>query len=123
VVEVSSFQLQWTESFCPEVAILLNTTCDHVNYHGSFAAYREVKERIFANQTRKHLAIINAAEASSALLAPRLAARLAYFSSGAPVAQGMYLSPEGLVHVSETGDREIYPRAMVQIPGRHNLEM
>ena len=122
VVEVSSFQLHWTESFCPAVAVLLNTTCDHVDYHGSFASYSEVKERIFANQTQEHLAIINAEEESSALLAPRLAARVACFSSKAPVARGMYSSPEGLVYVSSRGNREICPLAMVQIPGRHNLE-
>ncbi len=122
VVEVSSFQLQWSEYFCPDVAVLLNTTCDHVNYHGSFDAYRQVKERIFANQTRQHRAIINAEEPSSCLLAPKLAARVAYFSSTSPVAKGMYFSAEGLVHIPDTGHREIYPLDMVRIPGRHNLE-
>jgi UDP-N-acetylmuramoylalanine--D-glutamate ligase len=122
VVEVSSFQLQWIEYFCPAVAVLLNTTCDHVNYHGSFEAYRQVKERIFTNQTREQRAIINAAEPSNRLLAPRLAARVAYFSSTAGVDRGMYLAMEGLVHVSDTGHREIYPLDMVKIPGRHNLE-
>ena len=38
VAEVSSFQLQWTETFRPHVAILLNVTCDHTDYHGSMAA-------------------------------------------------------------------------------------
>ena len=122
VVEVSSFQLQWSESFCPAVAALLNTTCDHVNYHGSFEAYRQVKERIFANQTRQQRAIINAAEPSSRLLAPQLAARVSYFSSTAPVDRGMYLAPEGLVHIPDNGGREVYPLDMVKIPGRHNLE-
>jgi UDP-N-acetylmuramoylalanine--D-glutamate ligase len=122
VVEVSSFQLQWSEYFCPAVAVLLNTTCDHVNYHGSFDLYRQVKERIFANQTSRQRAIVNAAEPSSRLLAPQLAARVAYFSSTTPVDRGMYLAPEGLVHVSDQGDRDVYPLDIVKIPGRHNLE-
>jgi UDP-N-acetylmuramoylalanine--D-glutamate ligase len=122
VVEVSSFQLQWSEYFCPAVAVLLNTTCDHVNYHGSFDLYRQVKERIFANQTSMQRAIVNAAEPSSRLLAPQLAARVAYFSSTTPVDRGMYLAPEGLVHVSDQGDRDVYPLDIVKIPGRHNLE-
>lgn len=122
VVEVSSFQLQWSEHFCPAVAVLLNTTCDHVNYHGSFEAYRLVKERIFANQTREQLAIINAAEPSSRLLAPQLAARVAFFSSTDPVDRGIYLAAEGLVYDFDAGPREIYPLQMVKIPGRHNLE-
>ena len=122
VVEVSSFQLQWIEYFCPAVATLLNTTCDHVNYHGSFGAYRQIKERIFANQTRGQLAVLNAAEPSSRLLAPQLVSRVTCFNSTAPVAAGMHLAAEGLVYLSDNGRREIYPLDMVRIPGRHNLE-
>ena len=122
VVEVSSFQLQWIELFRPYVAMLLNTTCDHVNYHGSFEAYRQVKERIFAHQTSAQRAILNGAEPSSRLLAPQLAARVAYFSSTADVDRGMYVAAEGLVHINDTGHREIYPLDMVKILGRHNLE-
>ena len=62
VVEVSSFQLQWVTAFHAHCAALLNTTCDHVNYHGSFAAYQEAKERIFLNQDDRDLAILNADE-------------------------------------------------------------
>ena len=40
VVEVSSFQLQWAQTFHPRIAVLLNVTTDHIDYHGSFAAYR-----------------------------------------------------------------------------------
>lgn len=122
VVEVSSFQLQWSEFFCPAVAVLLNTTCDHVNYHGSFAAYREVKERIFARQGREQLAILNADEPASVALAQKLAARTLYFSSTMPVARGMFLAAPGLTYNPERGPQEFYPLDMVKIPGRHNLE-
>jgi len=37
VIEVSSFQLQWISRFRPDIAVLLNVTRDHVNYHGTFA--------------------------------------------------------------------------------------
>jgi UDP-N-acetylmuramoylalanine--D-glutamate ligase len=40
IVEVSSFQLQWAETFHPRIAVLLNVTTDHIDYHGSFTAYR-----------------------------------------------------------------------------------
>ena len=122
VIEVSSFQWQWIERFCPRVAILLNVTGDHINYHGTFSAYRQAKERIFANQTPQHLAIVNADDPASAMLAQRLKSRLGYFSSTSSVARGMYVSGEGLVHVQASGEREIYPLDMVKMPGRHNLE-
>ncbi len=62
VVEVSSFQLQWAQTFHPRIALLLNVTSDHIDYHGSFAAYRRIKEGIFARQTACDLAILNADE-------------------------------------------------------------
>ncbi|MCG6534887.1 MAG: UDP-N-acetylmuramoyl-L-alanine--D-glutamate ligase, partial [Syntrophales bacterium LBB04] len=122
VVEVSSFQLQWVEQFCPFVAILLNTTCDHVNYHGTFAAYRLAKERIFENQTSRHLAIINADEPAIGLLARKIVARIGYFSSASRREQGMFVGEDELVYIPFSGARETYPLHMVKIPGRHNLE-
>ena len=122
VVEVSSFQLQWAERFHPVVAVLLNTTCDHVDYHGSFEAYRRTKERIFANQTERDLAILNADEPSSQALAKSLAARVKYFSSSRKSDEGMFFDHETLLIASSSGMREEYPVDMVRIPGRHNLE-
>ena len=50
VAEISSFQLQWIESFRPHAAILLNITCDHVNYHGSFGRIPPHQGENFENQ-------------------------------------------------------------------------
>lgn len=50
VVEASSFQLRFTESFHPAVAVLLNVAPDHLDWHGSFPAYLAAKARIHAGQ-------------------------------------------------------------------------
>jgi UDP-N-acetylmuramoylalanine--D-glutamate ligase len=50
VAEASSFQLEDTEAFAPEAAALLNLEEDHLDRHGSFAAYRDAKLRAFAHQ-------------------------------------------------------------------------
>jgi len=122
VVEVSSFQLQWVKDFHPRIAALLNVTFDHIDYHGSFGAYRQIKERIFARQNPGDLAILNADEASSASLSERLAARTKFFSTAGEVANGMFLDGERLVCRSPSGEGEEYPLSMVRIPGRHNIE-
>jgi UDP-N-acetylmuramoylalanine--D-glutamate ligase len=57
VAECSSFQLEDTEAFAPEAAVLLNVEEDHLDRHGSFAAYREAKLRAFAHQGRDDLAV------------------------------------------------------------------
>jgi UDP-N-acetylmuramoylalanine--D-glutamate ligase len=122
VVEVSSFQLQWIEHFCPFVAVLLNITCDHVNYHGTFTAYRQAKERIFENQTHDCLAVINADDPSSGPLAQRITARIGYFSSTLSLEKGIFVAENEFVHIKVSGNQETYPLGMVKLPGRHNLE-
>jgi UDP-N-acetylmuramoylalanine--D-glutamate ligase len=123
VVEVSSFQLQWVETFRPALAALLNVTCDHVDYHGSFEAYREVKERLFACQTGADAAVLNGDDAGTAALAPRLAARVLRFSSTVPLeGPGIYAAGEELICSLDGHTRETYPLSMIRLPGRHNVE-
>ncbi|TRZ75095.1 MAG: UDP-N-acetylmuramoyl-L-alanine--D-glutamate ligase, partial [Deltaproteobacteria bacterium] len=122
VVEVSSFQLQWIASFHPFISILLNTTCDHVDYHGSFEAYRATKERIFENQKDTDLAILNADEPRSFLLEKNMVAKVQFFSTKTEVKKGIFLKDRTLVHYTVNGDCEEYPLDMIKIPGLHNIE-
>jgi UDP-N-acetylmuramoylalanine--D-glutamate ligase len=57
VCEASSFQLEDTEAFAPEAAVLLNLAEDHLDRHGSFDAYRAAKLRAFAAQPPGTLAV------------------------------------------------------------------
>jgi UDP-N-acetylmuramoylalanine--D-glutamate ligase len=97
VVEVSSFQLQWTRDFHPDVAILLNVTADHVDYHGTYAEYRLAKERIFKNQTGQDLAILNADDNDTGGLSHKLASKIAHFSSSRQLTRGIFLDGRQLI--------------------------
>jgi UDP-N-acetylmuramoylalanine--D-glutamate ligase len=57
VCEASSFQLEDTEAFAPEVAVLLNLQSDHLDRHGTYEAYVAAKLRIFAHQGNHDVAI------------------------------------------------------------------
>jgi UDP-N-acetylmuramoylalanine--D-glutamate ligase len=57
VCEASSFQLEDTEAFSPEAAVLLNLAVDHLDRHPSFDDYVAAKLRIFANQGNDDLAV------------------------------------------------------------------
>jgi UDP-N-acetylmuramoylalanine--D-glutamate ligase len=57
VCEVSSFQLEDTVEFAPEGAVLLNLAPDHLDRHGTFAAYTAAKLRVFANQGNDDVAV------------------------------------------------------------------
>ncbi|MFC0634492.1 UDP-N-acetylmuramoyl-L-alanine--D-glutamate ligase [Brevundimonas balnearis] len=47
VLEVSSYQLDLTTSFAPDVAILTNITPDHLDRHGGMEGYVAAKARLF----------------------------------------------------------------------------
>jgi UDP-N-acetylmuramoylalanine--D-glutamate ligase len=57
VCEASSFQLEDTEAFAPEAAVLLNLEPDHLDRHPSFEDYVAAKLRIFANQGNDDIAV------------------------------------------------------------------
>jgi UDP-N-acetylmuramoylalanine--D-glutamate ligase len=52
VVEVSSFQLRFVDTFHPTAAALTNVAADHLDWHGSVHSYRSAKAALFANQDR-----------------------------------------------------------------------
>ncbi len=49
VIEVSSYQLDLTSSFAPDVAILTNVSPDHLDRHGGMEGYVAAKARIFTH--------------------------------------------------------------------------
>jgi UDP-N-acetylmuramoylalanine--D-glutamate ligase len=57
VCEASSFQLEDTEAFSPEAAVLINLEPDHLDRHGSFESYVAAKLRIFAHQGNDDVAV------------------------------------------------------------------
>ncbi len=59
ICECSSFQLEDSEAFSPECAVLLNVTPDHLDRHRDFDYYLRAKLRIFANQGNDDVAVYN----------------------------------------------------------------
>jgi UDP-N-acetylmuramoylalanine--D-glutamate ligase len=59
IIEASSFQLAHSQFICPNYAILLNISNDHLDWHGSMKNYKNSKFKIFKLQKKDHFAIIN----------------------------------------------------------------
>jgi UDP-N-acetylmuramoylalanine--D-glutamate ligase len=64
ICEASSFQLEDTAAFAPEAAVLLNVAEDHLDRHGTLAAYRAAKLEAFARQPAGTLAVLPSAMAA-----------------------------------------------------------
>jgi UDP-N-acetylmuramoylalanine--D-glutamate ligase len=80
IVEVSSFQLETTETFHPWIAVLLNMSPDHLDRHASFDEYIAAKAKIFENQDESDWAVINADDAQTLAMARVSRARKVTFS-------------------------------------------
>jgi UDP-N-acetylmuramoylalanine--D-glutamate ligase len=75
VIEVSSYQLDLTTSFAPDVAILTNISPDHLDRHGGMDGYVAAKRRIFQAQENEALALVGVDEPWGQGIAADLRAR------------------------------------------------
>ena len=110
VCEVSSFQLEDTEAFAPEAAVLLNLEPDHLDRHGSFERYVAAKLKIFANQGPDDIAVV----ADDLALEGVGGARRVRF--GATAAAAMSLRDGELYW----GGRPLLHEREISLPGAHN---
>ncbi|HEX6947226.1 MAG TPA: UDP-N-acetylmuramoyl-L-alanine--D-glutamate ligase [Acidimicrobiia bacterium] len=100
VVEVSSFQLRFAETFHPMAAALTNVAEDHLDWHSSLHSYRESKARIFANQGPDDLLVYDADDPGASSLVERARAGLCPLSGTRFVPGGGGVS-DGAVRVMD----------------------
>ena len=84
VVECSSFQLQTQESLHPRVSVLLNLAPDHLDWHGSFAAYTQAKAKIYARQGAGDVHVGNRDDGPAAQVSAAAPCDVMWFRAGAP---------------------------------------
>ena len=124
VLEVSSFQLESTQQFHPQIAVILNITPDHLDRHGTFENYALAKERIFAAQNENDFVVLNADNARAAAASSRSAARVYWFSIENPVPLGAWIE-SGHVVFRMTKDapvETVMPLSGIPLKGEHNVE-
>ena len=118
VLELSSFQLETTETFRAHIGAALNITPDHLDRHYTIENYAEAKGRLFLNQREGDFAVLNHDDAITRAYADRTKGKPVWFSSTHEVSPGAFvdgprimLNSQFLMHASE-----------VPLRGVHNLE-
>lgn len=60
VCECSSFQLEYSNSFQPQISVFTNITPDHISWHGGFENYFKAKAKIFKGPQAPSFSVLNA---------------------------------------------------------------
>lgn len=60
VCECSSFQLEYSNSFQPQISVFTNITPDHIDWHGGLENYFKAKAKIFKGPQAPSFSVLNA---------------------------------------------------------------
>ena len=97
VLELSSFQLESVEKPRFHVGVILNITPDHLDRHGTFERYADLKARAIEFAGADDFAVLNGRDPAVRALAPRTRGHVVWFDEHRPVPP-------------------------MPLPGRHNIE-
>jgi UDP-N-acetylmuramoylalanine--D-glutamate ligase len=122
VVEVSSFQLETTETFSPRVAVLLNITPDHLDRYRDLDHYAATKARVFAAQGPSDFAVVNVDDPLVLRVAEGASARRLGFSIERALSEGAWLEGGDLIVRLPGARAESYPTTVPALAGRHNQQ-
>ncbi len=118
VLELSSFQLETTETFHAHIGAALNVTPDHLDRHYTIENYAEAKARLFANQRERDFAVLNHDDTITRSYAQRTKGTAVWFSSTYAVNPGAFLNESRIM----LDGQPMMETAEVPLRGTHNLE-
>jgi UDP-N-acetylmuramoylalanine--D-glutamate ligase len=147
VMELSSFQLEffapWPEpaanaarravlsgghgelfdpvGWSPPLAALLNLTPNHLDRHGTMAAYVAAKKQILAHQAPEDAAVLNWDDAATRQMGLAAKQHVLWFSLEEPVAQGAWLRHQELVLRLRDREEVLCEAGELRLRGRHNV--
>jgi UDP-N-acetylmuramoylalanine--D-glutamate ligase len=120
VVEISNRQLVGL-GHSPHVAVVTNVAAHHLDDHGSFEAYAEVKRSILAHQTARDWALLNGDDPVTRGFAKGARGRTLFWSRTRPLDEGACIV-DGQIVLRLDGREERIADAHLESPGSHTLE-
>ncbi len=122
VAEISSFQLETTVDFKPEVSAVLNLTPDHLDRHGTMEVYGDTKLAISRKQTGDNVILLNADDTLTRAMADKTNARPVMFSRRQDLEEGILLKDRTYIIREEGRDIPVCKIQETRLLGSHNQE-
>lgn len=117
VMEVSCQQGENIKEFKPHIALFTNISEAHIDFLKTFEYYKEVKSKMFYNQTSNDIAILNMENDEVMNELKGIKSKTKYFSSKNEI-NGCYLKDDFIYYYGEP----VIEIEHIKIPGVHNLE-
>ena len=117
VMEVSCQQLANMDKFNPHIALMTNLSEAHIDFFGSYEAYKEDKLKLFKNQRDDDIAILNIENDDVMKGTTDIKSNVKYFSSKREI-NGAYMLDNKLYYYDEF----IMNRDEFLLKGNHNVE-
>ncbi len=118
VMEVSDHQLCNVIEYKTDISVLTNISQAHLDFHGSYGAYKNMKKRIFNHHTESDLSILNLDDEESLNLAANIESTRKYFSSRSINDNGASIIDDYICYNNE----KIIGLKDLKLKGRHNHE-
>ena len=116
VMEVSVQQSINIEKFHPHIALITNYSPAHIDFLGSYDNYKKMKAKMFYNQEKDDIAILNLNNSDVINEMKNIKSNKRYFSSTKKA--DCYLKDNVIYY----GDEKIINTDIIKIPGIHNIE-
>ncbi len=121
VTELSSFQLEYIESFSPDVSVILNITPDHLNWHETFSSYLNAKIKLLKNQKKNQTTILNRDDPNVWPARKQGPKNILAFSIKNRVRRGCFLQGDWIVLKHKT-EQKVMDTGEIPLKGIHNQE-
>jgi UDP-N-acetylmuramoylalanine--D-glutamate ligase len=123
VLELSSFQLEqlaW-QHYSPPIALVLNLTPNHLDRHGTMAAYQRAKETILAHQTPADIAILNWDDSAVRTMAACGQGQRLFYSMEEALNPGVWRRDDAVVYTVAGHSSTLFHPSDLTLHGTHNL--
>lgn len=119
VEELSSFQLHEIKDYKSHIAVILNISPDHLDWHGDYEDYINSKKNIFLNQDENDILILNYDDKKLQNIKSK--SKKIFFSYKKKLNNGCFYD-RGAIFISKNGDSlKLLDVDSLKIVGQHNV--